>query len=527
MIVAILARVSSQRQEQEETVATQLAFLKKWADLHGHSIVEYYTDEAVSGTIKLADRPEGSRLIRDAASPDRKWEAVVVYRLDRLGRSVEVVYEALNAFEAHDIAFVSATEPFDTSTAVGKMFVGFLALFAEFEKETIRQRCRDGKLRVAGEGTWIGGRPPYGYRLEEKRLVVDPETAAIVQELFVRYLRDGSGLAALAYDLSSRSVPCPSAQRGEHWRQGRRWHASTIRDILTNTIYKGVQYWGKVQRPLPEARLVTDVEWAAVNARLKENQYFNTYEESPYLLTGLIHCHLCGRRYTATRWKNGKSLGDRHVYVCRARLCSAVARGHGVSRCPAPYLDGAIDQQILADCRAMLEDPARLTRILKEQHASDSDNAESLKAEIHRLQSARSQLTVESDRLLTLYQKGRLDEERWSEREEEVANQKLSLSSQIAAIELRLASVAEHSRHLSEIEIRLRDMREGRLSERQIVRGLVHSVVVEERNGHAHAVVSYWPEESVLNTSTKRTVEHTIQPLFAVISYPLAARTRD
>src|ERR1051325_7286898 len=112
--VALYARVSTEDQAERQTVQAQLDFLRKLADLHGWPVAGEYVDDGYSGTLPLEDRPDGRRLLEDAAA--RAFETVVLYRLDRLGRSIRVLLDADTALEGAGCVLKSATEPFDTAS---------------------------------------------------------------------------------------------------------------------------------------------------------------------------------------------------------------------------------------------------------------------------------------------------------------------------------------------------------------------------------------------------------------------------
>ena len=131
----------------------------------------------MSGTIPLQDRPDGARLLRDAQ--DRRFSAVLVYKLDRLGRSIRRILEAVDQLEKLSVQVKSVTEPFDPSTSVGRFQLNMFSSFAELERENILERSAQGTNRLAREGAWLGGIVPYGYHKvgkgREARIVVSDE----------------------------------------------------------------------------------------------------------------------------------------------------------------------------------------------------------------------------------------------------------------------------------------------------------------------------------------------------------------
>lgn len=511
MRIAVLARVSSHRQEREETIETQLEYARKWAELNHHTIVDIYPDEAVSGLVPLPDRPEGNRLLKDAAA--RKFEAIAVYRLDRLGRSVLVIHTALATFEQFGIQFISMTEPYDTTTEVGRILVGLLALFAEWERGTIRQRCYDGKLRAASNGTWIGGRSPFGYRVTDKRLVINEETAPVVRDIFLLYVEEGWGMQKIAYKWTAAGLPSPSHIRGEERGNSGRWWASTIRDILTNPLYKGVQTWGKADCPHPVPALVEPVVWEAAQARMNENKQFKTpHHGRRYLLSGLVRCAMpeCGVACTGTVWRNGSRAPEGvHYYVCANKLNYT---HKGAPRCQGPWLHSSIEAQVLTDCRRLLDDPPLLTQMLREQRAGDFAARDEMLHTRANLIERKAGQRMERERLLTAYRKGRISDEEFDSQDDAIKAEAAFIDSEVARLDLRLANLEGEGRALDKVEGLLAALRQQELSDAEMVRILVRDIQLDwGPDGKPRAIVSYWPEEnSAVNTLTTRSPIDTV-----------------
>jgi DNA invertase Pin-like site-specific DNA recombinase len=160
--IALLLRVSSEEQRERETIEIQREFLQEYCRLYSLEVVQIYVDDGVSGTIPLHERPEGRRLLEDAK--EGKFSTLLVYRLDRLGRSLLVIVDAHDRLQACGVALKSATEPIDTSNPSGRLIFQMLASFAEYERGTIRERTQAGLHRALRNGKFTG-RLPYGYKL--------------------------------------------------------------------------------------------------------------------------------------------------------------------------------------------------------------------------------------------------------------------------------------------------------------------------------------------------------------------------
>jgi site-specific DNA recombinase len=162
--VALYLRVSSEEQRDRETIEIQRDFLEQYRNLYELEVADIYKDDGISGTIPLHERVEGRRLLDDAKTG--RFDAVLVYKLDRLGRSLLVIVDAHDRLQTAGVSLRSATEPIDTSNPSGRLIFQMLASFAEYERETIRERTRAGMHRAYRSGRNMGV-VPYGYRADE------------------------------------------------------------------------------------------------------------------------------------------------------------------------------------------------------------------------------------------------------------------------------------------------------------------------------------------------------------------------
>src|SRR5215212_2653346 len=212
--VAIYARVSTEDQAERATIKSQLDFLRRFVDLHGLPVADEYVDDGISGTVPLADRPEGQRLLLDAEAG--RFGVVLVYRLDRLGRSLRALLDAHDALSGYDVAIRSATEPFDTTSPIGSFLFQLLASLAELEKSTISERTSLGRNRVASDGRYTGGPIPIGYDLDAENRFI-PSTrfvpqlgmseAEMVREMFRRIANGETTLNSEGARLAALGVP--------------------------------------------------------------------------------------------------------------------------------------------------------------------------------------------------------------------------------------------------------------------------------------------------------------------------------
>jgi len=159
----LYARVSSEEQRERQTIQTQIDYARQWCAREGISLLEIYADDGISGTVPFEEREGGRQLLGDARA--RKFNLVLIYKVDRLGRSDVVSHVALHHLETLGVGLRSLTEPFDTSTASGRFMFSILAANSTMERENIRERSIAGTNRVVRQGKWACGRPPYGYMI--------------------------------------------------------------------------------------------------------------------------------------------------------------------------------------------------------------------------------------------------------------------------------------------------------------------------------------------------------------------------
>jgi site-specific DNA recombinase len=210
---AALAYVASQRSEG-------------WLALPDH-----YDDGGISGG--TLERPAIKRLLRDIEAG--LIDVVVVYKIDRLSRSLMDFAKLVDVFERHNVTFVSVTQQFNTTTSMGRLTLNVLLSFAQFEREVIGERIRDKFAASRAKGLWMGGWPLLGYEVQDRRLVVVEREAALVRRIFDRFAKTGSALA-VARELNAagevtKRRSCATGPRG-----GRPWTKGAVYKVLANRV---------------------------------------------------------------------------------------------------------------------------------------------------------------------------------------------------------------------------------------------------------------------------------------------------
>lgn len=248
---ALYIRVSTQEQAQEGySIGEQRERLIAYCKAHDWAIADIYVDGGYSGG--NLSRPAIQKLMSETA----KFDVVLVYKLDRLSRSQrDTLYLIEDVFLPNTVDFVSMQESFDTSSPFGKAMIGLLAVFAQLEREQIKERTRMGRLARAKSGLYRGGgHAPIGYNYQNGKLVINPYEAEQVRKIFKWYL-DGASLTWIAERLRAEGY----TNRYGSWAS---W--SNIKNTLVNAVYTGrMQYGGVIVENAHDA-IIGDEQFKAV-----------------------------------------------------------------------------------------------------------------------------------------------------------------------------------------------------------------------------------------------------------------------
>jgi site-specific DNA recombinase len=263
------------------------AYIKSQAHEGWRCLKTRYDDGGISGG--TLERPAIQSLLADIGS--RKVDVVVVYKVDRLTRSLADFAKLVEQFETHGVSFVAVTQQFNTTTSMGRLTLNVLLSFAQFERELAGERIRDKFAASRRKGMWMGGTIPLGYDVKDRKLVVNDAEADRVRLIFRQYLAVGC-VAKLRAELDEReirskqrSLACGRVQGGGSFWRGALYH------LLQNRIYRGeVVHKGSVY-PGEHKAIVDEELWSAVQARLADNRTARRKSrvETGALLAGLIY----------------------------------------------------------------------------------------------------------------------------------------------------------------------------------------------------------------------------------------------
>jgi len=306
-----------------------------------------YDDGGYSGG--SIDRPALKRLLEDVESG--KIETIVVYKVDRLTRSLSDFAKIVEALDARQVSFVSVTQQFNTTTSMGRLTLNVLLSFAQFEREVTGERIRDKIAASKRKGMWMGGTVPLGYDIKERKLVVNPEEAKLVHELYCRYLQLKC-VAKLKANLDQRGIKSRVRISGAGRQSGGGFFSrGAIYQILKNRIYLGEISHRDQSYPGEHQAIIQKELWDRVQTQLRsDNQGRRTglSANSPSLLTGLLQ-DAEGSRFTPSHTvKNGKRY---RYYSCRPKITDSGSAPSKVFALPAHD----IEKQVLSGLQSFLE----------------------------------------------------------------------------------------------------------------------------------------------------------------------------
>ena len=308
-----------------------------------------YDDGGYSGA--NTDRPALRRLIEHIT--ERKIDAVVVYKVDRLTRSLADFAKIVEIFDAHQVSFVSVTQQFNTTTSMGRLTLNVLLSFAQFEREVTGERIRDKIAASKRKGMWMGGTVPLGYDVKSRRLVVNATEAERVRETFRQYLKLGCVSKLKTYLERKRIRSKERISQTGRKTGGAAYSRGALYNILQNRIYlgeiehRGQLYHGEHQGVVPREL------WERVQAQLRANN--NAHQNGlraamPSLLVGLLYDERGNRFTPAHAVKNGKRY---RYYVSQAAIKNPGSCHRGLARIPA----GEIESVACSRLRSFLRSP--------------------------------------------------------------------------------------------------------------------------------------------------------------------------
>ena len=328
-----------------------------------------YDDGGFSGG--NLERPALKRLLEDIKAG--KIQIVVVYKIDRLTRSLTDFSKLVEVFDEYGVTFVSVTQSFNTTTSMGRLTLNVLLSFAQFEREVTGERIRDKIEASKRKGMWVGGKPPIGYRIENRRLVIEEKEVDIARFIFERYLALGN-VRALKAELDQKGIVSPVRQSltGKTYG-GAKISRGALYAILKNPAYIGkVPHKEKSYEGLHKGIIDPDM-WQAVQERLKQNTYIRQKRTiRKYVLKGLLY-DLEGTIYSPVYTKRHNR---EYSYYISQNLLQYKNHPRGIlARIPCHEIEKRVKESLRQETENICADiePSVLQHILDNQHEIPED----------------------------------------------------------------------------------------------------------------------------------------------------------
>jgi len=340
----------AQREACEAYIASQRS--EGWVALR-----EQYDDGGVSGG--TLERPGLKALMQDIE--DGLVDVVVVYKIDRLSRSLADFAKLVEVFDRTGVTFVSVTQQFNTTTSMGRLTLNILLSFAQFEREVTAERIRDKFAASRKKGIWMGGVPPYGYRVENRKLIIDEEKAEHVRWIFARFIEIGSA-TELARQLDRRRLRTPN---------GNRMDKKYLYRLLKNRAYIGEAVHKGESYPGEHEPILEQDTWDKVHTILQESprtRANKTRANTPALLKGLLYGP-DGAAFSPTHTRRRGKLYRYYV--------SQTVLKHGAGSCPIGRVPaGEIESAVIEQLRVVFRQPEIVAGTWKAAREQSSEISE-------------------------------------------------------------------------------------------------------------------------------------------------------
>ncbi|TKG66322.1 recombinase family protein [Prauserella endophytica] len=395
--VGIYVRRSTDDEHQPYSIEAQDTRLDAYIGSQpGWRLVARFPDDASGAT---TERDGLQRAL--AAARAGLIDVLLVYRVDRFSRNLRDMVMLLDELDSAGVVFRSATEPFDTSTPMGRMLVQMLGMFAQFERDTIIDRVIAGMERKHAKGKWKGGKRPFGYLVDKTThtLVVDEHEAVIVRLIFDLYTKDRLGSRAIAKVLNDR---------GHRTSSGGKWSGYQVIRALNNRVYLGELTFRETTVTDTHAPIIDLTAWEQAQAILDargESHAHRAASGSDYVLTGRLRCPKCRKAMIGTR-----ATGRNRTY--RYYTCWNLAR-YDASKCDFKRLNAdAVDVAVLDALAGFYRTRHDLIAdaIAHEQTQHQAANADR-NAELATVENEITKTGQAIDRYLTAFERGTMDEE--------------------------------------------------------------------------------------------------------------------
>jgi site-specific DNA recombinase len=481
----VYCRVSTQEQACDDhySLGNQEQRCREYIKHKSWQLVKVLKDVA-SG--KSAQRESYQELLR--AIREHRVDVVVVYRLDRLSRSVVDIYNSLDLFRTHTVGFVSVQEAFDTTTAMGRAMLGVAAVFAQLTREMISENTKDGLARRAQAGKYVGGgaTTPYGYRLVEGKLEVMEPEAEVVRRVYRMYTDQGWGPGKIAAVLNQDNVPTRQGLQG-HWRP------MAVGHMLRNPAYAGRIRMNDNNFSGEHEAIISEELFAATQSLIEERSKLAPRgRSSPHLLSGIARCGTCGWRLGIHQTLRGPGKPAYLTYRHPPNHLKGEKACLGVNKSAH-----RLEELVVAEVRRLAQSPELRRAALAEAEREVAAKVNPLAAEREELLATLASGEQAFDQWADRLSRGLIDEEQFARLNQAHLEDKRKARERLAKIEVEASEGGNLAVSLAEVEQVLEDFNRtweemSGDERREVMRSLVEYLKVYP--DHAELKLIFQPE---------------------------------
>ena len=474
MSTALLARVSTQEQaDHGYSIDEQVDRMNAYCNAMGWNVYKEYVDAGFSGS--NTDRPALQRMIRDIKAG--KIKRVLVYKLDRLSRSQKDTLELIeDVFLANGCDFVSMSENFDTSTPFGRAMIGILAVFAQLEREQIKERMTMGRVARAKQGKYIGSRlAPIGYDYVNGELVINEFESMLIKQVFNDYV-SGKSPQFIADSMNEAGL---FHKLGE-------WNTTTIRKILISKLYIGSvrfagEFYDGIHEPIIDEELFKKAQEVKERRCIEHGAKNRRTGKATSYLGGYIECACCHGKYskiTAWSYYKGTKTGYEY-YSCNSRSKKEKKAIKDPNCKNKNWKMTELDDLVFDEIKKLASDPNYIAKLSDDKPQDDRPLI--IAKEIKSLDS-------QLNKLMDLYSIGGLSIEILQDKIHDLNDKKLKLEHELEEIELREQEKLSHEETIR-IATSFEDIlnRGDFIEIRAVISALIDKIVIDEND-----VTIYW-----------------------------------
>lgn len=421
-------RVSSDEQAKGYSLLNQREAIKEQVARDRNVLNErnVYADDGYTGI--NGERPALKAMVEAA----RRGEIDIIYvwKIDRLFRNTKLILNLVDELEKLGVMVKSVTEPYDTSTPIGRYIFTTLAAGAEMEHANINERTYVGKVRAMKEGKWLGGTPPYGLDLHEKKLRINKEEAGWVKKFFRWFVNERLTLCRLQRRVNALGIPTKHVNLNRIVRTGRKtsktfWNKRTIGRILSNEIYTGTFYYRKYKNPArahKDTELRPKEDWIVIHPPVivskelfddAQKQLRINKDNSPrktkrlYLLAKKLTCGICGHKLNAAFRNPKKGTNQSGTRYYKGAWVMKQGTDKRCDNCYF-YSEPRLDKEIWDGLKNLLSDPTTAIQRI-ESHALNGKSYDNVKEELERLEVQQKEVADQKQKAFVAYTDGYVD----------------------------------------------------------------------------------------------------------------------